>query len=194
MAKKVNINSLRNLKYFRDMIKPNLVKEDLIAGLAREGERIIKLAYHSRGFKDRTYNLRDSYVSAVYENGRLLKDTIRYVGKPKARVSVEVGETADGDTALTTGREEAERFLSKYQFSKGRKNGIQLVIAAAMFYSGIVESRGYSVLLNVETDLRDLARMGYNGTKYLAHIDLNQITESSIYRADGNGSLTVINM
>lgn len=193
MARKMHINSLKNLVQYRKAIRPDLVENDLINALAREGERIINLAYLSRGFKDRSYNLHDSYVSAVFKNGVWLKNTTRYVGEEKAKFAVEYDELASGDPEVGTGREEANRFLAKLQFSSGRPNSIALIIGAAMFYSGIVESLGYSVLANIETDLEELARKGVKGVKYLAHIDLDYASPPSIYREGGTGRMEIIN-
>ena len=193
MARKMHINSLRNLVQYRNAIRPDLVEDDLINALAREGQRIINLAYLSRGFKDRTYNLHDSYVSAVFKNGVWLKNTTRYVGEEKAEFALEYGELASGDPEMGTGRDEANKFLAKLQFSPGRPNSIALVIGAAMFYSGIVESRGYSVLANVETDLEELSKRGLKGVKYLAHIDLDYASPPAIYREGGTGRMEIIN-
>lgn len=195
MKRRMHINSLRNLVQYREkfVIRPDIVEQELIESLAREGERIIRLAYASRGFKDRTYNLRDSYVSAVFKNGVWLKSTTRYVGEPKSNIALEYGEMASGDPEMGNGRDEADKFLAKLQFSGGRPSGIALIVGAAMFYSGIVESRGYSVLANIQTDLETLARKGVQGVKYLAHIDLDYASPPSIYREDGVGKMEIIN-
>lgn len=196
MARKQSINSLRNLLQYRSQFKkftPEMTEDEIIYGLAEEGQRIIRLAYVSRGFTNRSYNLHDSYVSAVFRNGVWLKDTTRYVGPEMSKFAVEFGDTASGEPEMADGREEAKKFLSKLQFSKGRPSSISLVVAAAMFYSGIVEARGYSVLANVEMDMQDLKSKGFNGKKYLANIKLSEITESSIYREDGKGRMQIIN-
>lgn len=198
--KKVYINSLRSLNQYRQRIlPPNAVKQDIIDYLTREGKRIIELAYASRGFENRTGNLHDSYVSAVFDNGHLVKNSVRYLsGEELSKKDMGKGIEYEnsyigGETEYKTGREEAEAFLHKWQFSKGRPGGIQLVVAAAMFYSGIVESHGYSVLANIDLDMQNLARQNLSGTKYLSHIKLDEITEPSIYREDGKGRMQVIN-
>ena len=147
----------------------------LVEQLANDGERIIKAAYNTRGFTNRTYNLHDSYASAVYVNGVLRHDSIRYIGPEKAELNTarELGDYAGdrtrpvhratggdkrylkGDTVVAYGRDEAKRFLNDY---KPTSSGIQLVVIAAMFYAGIVESKGYQVLSQSYTELLDLAK------------------------------------
>ena len=58
----------------------NVFLDKLINDLTWQGEKAIRVAYRRRDFTNRLYNLRDSYGSAVYYNGRLLKHTIRYLG------------------------------------------------------------------------------------------------------------------
>jgi hypothetical protein len=196
MAKKDVIKGLGDIKKVKRRIKIPELKMDIINSLAEEGQRLINLAYERKGFQDRTGNLRDSYVSAVFYNGHLMPNTICYLPvdeKDLSKSAVEFDDLATGDREYGTGREEALRFLHKWGFSKGRPGGIQLVIAAAMFYSGIVESHGYSVLANIELDVQDVIRRGFSASKYLAHIRLDEITKPSIYREDGKGRMQVIN-
>lgn len=182
-AKKVSITSLRNLPQYISKINPTLVENELIGALAREGQRIINLAYASRGFENQSWNLHDSYVSAVFKGGKLVPGTVRYVGKEESKWFRDVATAEKKDTQPVSGREEANKFLNTLRFSP-RPGGIALIIAAAMFYSGIVESRGYSVLANVQTDLNELATVGVKGVSYLAHIDLDYSSSPSILRTD----------
>lgn len=197
MAKrKIHINSLRNLVQYRNMIPdPKLLEQDMIMSLADIGEDIIKMAYATKTFTDRTFNLRDSYVSAVFNKGRLVKGTKRYVGEPKSKVALEYDDFATGDPEMGTGREEADKFIAKWGFSSGRPGGITLVVAATMFYSGILESDryGYLVISHIQDELDALARNGYTTMKYKAHIDSGYITEPSIFREGGKGRMEIIN-
>ena len=121
----------------------------LISQLANDGEKAIREAYEGREFTNRTYNLHDSYGSAVYHNGNLVKSSIRYVG----------AEMAEEDDRY--GRNEVNEFFSNYR-PKNRK-GIDLVIVAAMFYADILEEgkgrlkRKYKVIAEGEDYMKNLA-------------------------------------
>lgn len=169
MAKlrRVHINSLRNLIGYKKMINATKVSNALIMGLANKGEDIINKAYQRRDWNNRTGNLHDSYVSAVFVNGKLVEDTIRFVddGREMSKRAIEVGTIGtkyySGDPIQTSGHEEALEFLRAYkQRGRGKMDKIQLVVAAAMYYSGILESKGYTVISNIEWDLIDLLRDG----------------------------------
>lgn len=121
----------------------------LISQLADDGEKAIREAYEGREFTNRTYNLHDSYGSAVYYNGTLVKSSIRYAG----------AEMAEEDERY--GRNEVNDFFSNYR-PKNRK-GIDLVIVAAMFYADILEEgkgrlkRKYKVIAEGEDYMKNLA-------------------------------------
>lgn len=133
----------------------------LINELAADGEKAIQFAFSTRGFVNRTYNLHDSYGSAVFVNGSLYPETIRYVGSQMAseKRGKEMGDykggrtwpdkygnrSYTGDTIYAEGRKEVHRFFLDYQSKGVSKNGVELVIVAAMFYASILES-GYGVL------------------------------------------------
>lgn len=121
----------------------------LISQLADDGEKAIREAYEGREFTNRTYNLHDSYGSAVYHNGVLVKSSIRYVG----------AEMAEEDERY--GRNEVNDFFANYR-PKNRK-GIDLVIVAAMFYADILEEgkgrlkRKYKVIAEGEDYMKNVA-------------------------------------
>ena len=121
----------------------------LISQLADDGAKAIRQAYEGREFTNRTYNLHDSYGSAVYYNGTLVKSSIRYVG----------AEMAEEDERY--GRNEVNDFFSNYR-PKNRK-GIDLVIVAAMFYADILEEgkgklkRKYKVIAEGEDYMKNVA-------------------------------------
>ena len=121
----------------------------LISQLANDGEKAIREAYEGREFTNRTYNLHDSYGSAVYYNGTRVKSSIRYIG----------AEMAEEDDRY--GRNEVNEFFSNYR-PKNRK-GIDLVIVAAMFYADILEEgkgrlkRKYKVIAEGEDYMKNLA-------------------------------------
>lgn len=203
---KLKIKSLAQIKSLRqyktkNFIKPEELEKDIIASLTKIGERLIQEAYLSKSYQNRTGNLHDSYVSGVFKNGVLVKGSDRYLsdlvdtnGNVHRTPSVEIGDTMSGDTEYTSGREEAKRFLAKWPFSQGRPSGIVLVIAAAMYYSGILESREFRVISHIRGDLEELARHGITTMKYNAHIDESYIDEPSIIREGGSGRMGVINV
>lgn len=179
--------------------KEEYIKQ-IVNELTKDGERIILAAYNSRGFKNRTYNLYDSYASAVYVNGVLRHNTVRYAGPSKAKDKSmsELGDYAGdrtrptyrggdnrylkGDTVAVHGRDEAKRFFNDYKPPKD--GGIQLVVIAAMFYAGIVESKGYHVLSNSYTELMALATK-YGGS--VRELNINRDANSI-----GAGTFSII--
>ena len=153
--------------------------------LADEGERIILDAYNRKGFNNRTYNLHDSYGSAVYRNGVLLRHTIRFVGAPmeeyrddapNKQMGYYQGERTralrgsswsqhnkfnegdrleQGEALNLHGRDEVNAFFSNYKPKS--KDGLELVVIAAMYYAGMVEKK-YQVISNAVTGLERIAR------------------------------------
>lgn len=164
------------------MARRENITQKIVKNLTEEGERIIKAAYNRKNWKNRTYNLHDSYGSAVYVNGNLQRGSIRYVGNPKANPDkndkelgdwsgertrtqkgsshAQFGKTGDsryqkGDTILAYGRDEINKFFNNYK--PINKNGIELVVAVVMFYAKILESGKYQVISSAVTDLSRIA-------------------------------------
>lgn len=155
----------------------------LIDALTQEGERALWDAYNNRDFVNRTYNLHDSYGSAVYANGKVIKSTIRYLsaemaksgtwrsmgweykGKGRSMPDFRGDRYHRGDEMLMSGRDEIMDFFAQYT---PKTNGIELVIAAAMYYAGYLENgtktmfRKYRVISGATTTMEDIARR-YNG-------------------------------
>ena len=104
-------------------------QQRFIAYLASIGEKAIKVAYDDRGFTNRTFNLKDSYGSAVYLDGQLLEDTIRFIGAPEAKKK-RLGKS---------GREEINNFFKGYS---PQAKGYEIVVVATMPYAGILEQGG----------------------------------------------------
>ena len=131
----------------------------LIDALTKEGEAAIITAYNNRGFKNQTYNLHDSYGSAVYANGKVIKSTIRYLGAEQAKTPYK-GRSID-----MRGRDEIMDFFSQYT---PKTKGIELVIAAAMYYAGFLEGgtskafRKIEVISGATNAMRSIASK-YNG-------------------------------
>lgn len=136
--------------------KTSYFVNQLIQDLTIEGEKAMIEAYNKRDFTNRTYNLYDSYGSAVYLNGRLLKYTIRYLGSEKGKPINALKKTGNdwiwdkprsmpdwrgerrltGDEIDMRGRDEIMEFFQKY---KPNNKGIELVVVAAMFYASYLE-------------------------------------------------------
>ena len=164
MARKVSSRSILNLcKNWGSKRSSEAIIRNLIKSLANDGERVIKAAYESRNWKNRLNNLQDSYVSAVFYNGKLQEETVRYVNdEPQSKGSRLYGWVSDnvGDIDLT-GRGEAKNFLESYQLRHGFEKGIRLVVVAAMFYASLLENNGYRVLSQIDYQLMKLRNKKY---------------------------------
>lgn len=159
--KRKGINLTRMCKELEETFDLNKITDELVKALADIGKELILKAYHTRGFFNRTFNLRDSYVSAVYVKGRLREDSIRYVGKDLADVAKRI------NNKYVVGRWEAEEYIRSLK--QNRNDFIRLVIAAAMPYGKTLEKRGYAVISHIGLDLDTVRQMGIsvavNGVK-----------------------------
>ena len=139
--------------------------QQLISQLTEEGAAAIKQAYETRDWRNRTFNLHDSYGSAVYANGKLLKSTVRYVGQEMVRPDYKGNRRLSGAEVTMKGREEVMDFFSQYT---PKTKGVELVIAAAMFYANILEKGGgnlshkFHVISQANGIMQGLAQK-YNG-------------------------------
>lgn len=182
------------------------LEDEVIKYLTEQGEQIIKKAYTQRNWKNRSHNLHDSYGSAVFRNGNLLRNTIRYVSsEPKAnpyKNDKELGDYSgqmskaqkgssyrefgkadkpsrfiDGDTIQAYGRDEVNKFFNGYKLATN--SGIELVVVAAMYYAGILESgylgTKYRVISSATTDMNKIAQsLGKGVDVYMLEIDRNR--------------------
>lgn len=180
---------MKNLVHNAGYFNAEKLEEWIVKSLADEGERIITKAYNERGFTNRTGNLHDSYVSAVFYKGQLQGENSKF-GNTMRFVGDEMSSTTREYQKSEVGREEAKKFLQRMQFGHQPK-GITLVVAAAMFYSNIVEKRGYRVLSSVSADLERLKSGGYSIRQYQTHIKPEYITTHTIYREGGQGSMQI---
>lgn len=159
------------------------LRDKLINELTNDGHRAIQVAYQNRDFRNQLWNLYDSYGSAVYEKGRLIKHTVRYLGnQEQSRSGRSMGWTWKGGRTMPTrtgqryhtgdeiqmnGRDEVIDFFQQYR--PQHKTGIQLVIVAAMFYANILESgvgkikRKIKVISGARDAMEDIAKK-YGGT------------------------------
>lgn len=173
-----SLKQLANLKNFSSLFKPEKLRESTVNSLLKEGQRIIREAYESKDWNNRTYNLYNSYVAAVIANGKVVKSIYlgpeknpsgedeEYTGYKRWHTNV---ERRLGDNDAQRGREEADLFMESYAAqhnTKAEKDKITLVVGAAMFYAGILESKGYHVLANVSTNLENIASKGLHLTDF----------------------------
>lgn len=206
-------------------------KEELekrfIEELANEGEKIITQAYLTRDWRNRSYNLHDSYGSAVYKNGVLQKDTIRFVETTMAnprRNDKELGDWGHkaknnrsrtmrgsehreflktssfdrmikGDTVQAYGYDEITKFLKGY---KATSEGLELVVFAAMFYAGILESgelgKKYRVISHVTSDFANFAKnLGKGVEAFVLEVkrNENQVTEHASFSVTKKTPITL---
>ena len=165
------ITSLLNFENVRKALDPRKFTDNLCEYLLNEGEAVMKKAYEQKDYTDRTYNLHDSYVAAVFNNGKCYgyrtldpQATVR-TGWYGAMGDKHYGTTKDGDFSLS-GHEEAENFIRSYEASHGRENGVKLVVAADMFYADILEQkqgrlkRKYKVISHVSSEFDRLQSRG----------------------------------
>ena len=120
--------------------------------LADEGGKLILQAVNSRDYTHRTYNLHDSYGSAVYLNGKLVEKSVMLLGSKATKAKSYKGSKLKGS-------EEIMKYFRSYK----PKSEIELVVAAAMPY-GVVLEKGssglkhkYKVISGINTEVGNLA-------------------------------------
>ena len=138
-----------------EIYKKNLIKDRVMKLMVDEltmyGEMVIKEAFETANFnKKKTQNLRDSYASAVFYEGKMINGTLRTLGSPLALVD----KTWYG--RKVRGRNEATRFLRNDYRPTGR--GLSLVAIAAMPYREVLELKyKYRVISGANWMMRSLA-------------------------------------
>ena len=120
--------------------------------LSDEGGKLILQAVNSRDYTHRTYNLHDSYGSAVYLNGALVEKSVMLLGAKATKVKKYKGSNLKGS-------EEIMKYFRSYK----PKSAIELVVAAAMPYGVVLEKgdgglrRKYKVISGINTEVTALA-------------------------------------
>lgn len=149
------------------------IVRNLVKTLADDGEMAIRNAYNSRKWKNRLNNLWDSFVSAVFINGKVQNgeggehgtvNTIRYANdSPQSKGSRLYGWVSGnvGDIDIT-GRGEAANFIASYELRHHFEKGIRLVVAATMFYATFLEDQGYQVISQIDYQLMKLRNKKYS--------------------------------
>lgn len=124
--------------------------------LADEGGKLILQAVNSRDYTHRTYNLHDSYGSAVYLNGKLVEKSVMLLGSKATKAKSYKGSKLKGS-------EEIMKYFQSYK----PKSEIELVVAAAMPYGVVLEKgeegggglkRKYKVISGINTEVDNLAK------------------------------------
>jgi hypothetical protein len=134
MALRVKIN---------DQVTDRLTR-DLANACATVGYLALRDAYKARSYTNRTYALHDSYGCAVYLDGKLIPETIRYVERAYQKSGDSRGWRGSKDQAANpsdweTGRQALENYL-KNPPRMSTKNHITMLFVAAQWYAGILEA------------------------------------------------------
>lgn len=154
-----------------EQIKDALTR-DLVNACATLGYKAAMDAYRNHTYKHRTYALHDSYGSAVYLDGRLVPETIRYVNRARQKKGDIRGWRGSRDPEgmmvknFDTGRKALQAYLENPPRMSRRNKGITILVVAAQWYAMILEGKGYQVL-----DPRTVASsITYNFDSYIIPI------------------------
>ena len=154
-----------------DQIK-DAVTRDLVNACASLAYKAALDAYRNHTYKHRTYALHDSYGSAVYLDGKLIPETIRYVNRSRQSRSDIRGWRGSRDPEgargknFDTGRKALQAYLENPPRMSKRSKGITILVVAAQWYATILEGKGYTVL-----DPRTVASsVTYNFDAYITPI------------------------
>ena len=126
---------------YGEQIKDKATKA-LVEALTTVGYKVAMEAYRRKTYTNRTFNLHDSYGSAVFVDGNLVPDSIKYVNRSRSKRADKHGHSVTG---AKTGREALKRFFDQAWIVRN-KDRITLVVAAAMWYGELVETKGFVVL------------------------------------------------
>lgn len=135
--------------------KRSALWRSIIEPLIEDGEKVLRTAIETADYTHRTHNLEDSYAFAIYHDGYMVEDTMRFLyPNPKAT------ERKEWYNAFYYGRYEAEEYLLNY---RPRTKGISFVMIAAMPYGEVLEHGGgnlkrkYKVITGANSAMRELA-------------------------------------
>lgn len=127
------------------MAKKDRISE-LVRSLSQEGQKIVDSQLKNKGYTHHTHNLHDSYGWGVYVDKKLVASGFPAIKAEKGKKWY--GETIKGREAIT------DFLQNKYK----AHDGIDLVVAVAMPYGEIVESKyKYEVIATARNDVRQLA-------------------------------------
>ena len=149
--------------------------QEIVESLTELGQEACRYAIQQREYNNRLYNLRDSIGSAVYVDGKIVPSSKRYAHSKSTR-----GPYKDkgwgGNGEYITGREALDRYWEENPTLAYSRNTVELVVIAATFYAGILESRGVQVISAAADYLEDEmdTYKGYSPKLrgYAGHIDV----------------------
>ena len=119
------------------------VTRDLVNACATLGYKASVDAYKKHTYNHRTHALHDSYGSAVYLDGKLVPETIRYTNRGRQRTDDSRGWRGAKDQAANpkdwrTGRQALHHFLENPP-RMSTKNHITILVVAAQWYASMLE-------------------------------------------------------
>ena len=131
------------LRYFGQMGKQS--QDLLIKRMTQLGEDAMNYAFelsfrsqripYSGTWTHQTHNLADSFASAVYVNGELQRNSIRYVFKtPQSNKT--------GTYDLKTGRQAVNDYLERIH-PRAERGDVTVIVVAAMYYTKYLEAGTY---------------------------------------------------
>jgi hypothetical protein len=184
----------------------NAFTRDLVNALAKLGGEAVLYAYRKKSFKNRTFNLHDSYGSAVYVNGVLQEGTMKYAGGQMSHRPGFLKQTGGAPKKKRSklgarnyrygknGRDVLHVFFRGNEWYKGHKfgkSGIVLVVVAAMWYAGMLAKKGYRVTgaateylnRNMDRVVREVAAKHNLPKKYVREVVITRADED--YFGDG---------
>lgn len=130
---------------YGEQVKDKATKA-LVEALTTIGYEVALSAYRQKTYTNRTYNLHDSYGSAVFVDGKLVPDSIKFIERAYSKgVRGHFHNVVDDEGTELDGRASLKRFFEQPWVVR-KKDHVTLVVAAAMWYGDIVESKGYVVL------------------------------------------------
>lgn len=157
-----------NSKGFRIAINKKAVLDDVKAKLRKDCKKLVKEAFETATFTERTGNLADSYGAAAYEGGKLLEETMAY------RTSQATSTKKWYTRSNIGGRGEMLNYFRNY---KPKGNGFTIVLVAAMPYAEVLEKgsaglhQKYKVISGAYSLMQELAgeyegKRGYKKYKW----------------------------
>ena len=154
-----------------DELKAAIIKDatpDIIKELVTYAKTTLLDAYNRSTYShNKTQNLADSYVWAVYNDNVLVKKGYLYPS-PKAKETM----IETGTKRRVYGRKEADEFLATYS---PNTNGFVVVFAARMYYGAYLEkgtrrNRQYVVLSSIWNEIKSDPQISFSEMNIETHL------------------------